>query len=123
MTNYEKYGEMAAKEFLKGRDISSARYSPSEFLTGFLIWLNQQCTPEPTAEQRKIVEAAVALGFPWVTRDRCGELHFHMEKPVRYMNGYWAGGQSFCCPRNIDGLPIRWEDDKPTYIPDLLEGK
>ena len=90
-----------------------------------LIWERK---PELSEAERVILEN-VDKKYKYIARDgyietngMLGELGLFENKPKR-MNDYWSGAD--CASFTFSNLfkMVKWEDEEPTLISDLLEGK
>lgn len=89
-----------------------------------IIWERKEL-PELTEDEKVILRNLdVKNVYPWLTRDKNGLLTLRDEKPKKYKNDVvWRN-----CKEELFTLPysklfqfVKWEDDEPCYIPDLLE--
>lgn len=84
-----------------------------------LIWERKEY--ELTQEQIKILKALKTLGFNWIARDKDTNLYGYNTKPKKLID-VWNIGSSLM---PLDFLTvgfdfIKWSDDEPTKIDDLL---
>jgi hypothetical protein len=91
-------------------------------LTINLIWERKEQKIQLTQEQIKILKALKTLGYNWIARDANNRISGYSSKPYKN-NFHW----DFISTRNspMDTLEsgldfIKWEDEEPTSIDDLL---
>lgn len=86
-----------------------------------LVWESKEQNTQLTQEQIKILKALKTLGFNYIARDKDYDLYAHMNKPHKD-NIEWNNDSSLM---PLDFLTvgfefIKWSDDEPTKIDDLL---
>ena len=80
-----------------------------------------------TDDERKLLEVAYNQGYRWIIRNR-GYNHctFHMNKPVRKENYFVDNSRTqLFCEYTFCGMFqfIKWEDEEPYSIEELLKGE
>ena len=103
--------------------------------TEILNFLMQEYTPAPTitSTEKKILEL---LQYEWIARDKSGDLYVYAKEPKKdYKMEFWNDNNnnadvyvldhSICNNKCFQiGLDfIKWEDDKPWKVKDLLKLK
>lgn len=91
-----------------------------DFLT--LIWERKET--KLTNREIEVLKALNTLGYTYIARDKNGELYGHDEMPSKYTNDWWDGSTNHHSIPEDDNLFkfIKWEDDEPAKIDDLLKG-
>lgn len=93
----------------------------SMFQDTYLTLQWERKEPKLTNEEIEILEALKTLGYEWLARDGDGVIFAYEKKPERNI-AYWSGGLYWYPTKdeNIFNF-IKWEDEEPTYIDDLLK--
>lgn len=87
-------------------------------------WLNSPAPIELTQTEREICVGLKHLGFVFLAKDEYEELCAYKFKPEKH-SGFWdVSGERRLQIETINTSFdfIKWEDDEPTSIDDLLEG-
>lgn len=93
----------------------------------FIKWCNEEYeSPKPklTLFEQSILECAVNRGYVWIARDEIGYLYIYSDKPQK--NELEWGEVLWDSSINMHLFEdkfqfIKWTDEEPTYIPDLLK--
>lgn len=72
-----------------------------------------------TAEQIEILKASLVLEFEWIARDKNGGLYIYILKPTKGFSGWCSGDHTAYI--KTDFPFIKWEDEEPTRISELLK--
>jgi hypothetical protein len=77
-----------------------------------------------TLFEKSILECAVNHWYVWIARDENGYLYIYIDKPEKDESEWGVSLWDSCLDMNLfeDKFQfIQWEDEEPTYIPDLLK--
>ena len=75
-----------------------------------------------TKEEYELLKDYRATGYDWIARDRDECVYVYKSKPIK-LGLIWGDNERGCSEwsLNDDSLPyIKWEDEKPTRIDDLI---
>ena len=72
-----------------------------------------------TREEYELLKDYRDIGFNWLARDKNGKLFVYQEIPRRYRK-IWNFGGVVVNIREEHFTSIKWEDEKPTKIDDLI---
>lgn len=72
----------------------------------------------------EILKALKVLGYEWLARDENGELYAYYDKPTKDHNYIFWMDDYHCFLTNGDTLFnfVKWADEEPTNIDNLLKG-
>ena len=92
----------------------------------FLDWLYEEATPWLTKQERNICEVFADIYYPdnlYIARDKDNELRIYCPKPTKYITDWDNDDERYCklgIRRELFKF-IKWEDEKPWSIEDLLK--
>ena len=72
-----------------------------------------------TSKEYKFLKKSKTEGFNWIARDKDWKLYIYSETPRRYST-IWNFGGATANIREEHFTYIKWEDEKPTKIDDLI---
>lgn len=89
-----------------------------------LLWERKEKLKPKLTEDEKVILRNIGKTFKWITRDEYWTLGFHSSKPHKEAYFWSSLGANYVG----DLFPnlfkfIKWEDDEPYLIEDLLEGE
>lgn len=86
-----------------------------------LLWERKEGIPKLSDDEKAILRN-VDKRYKWLARDRDGSLGIYENKPNKSSNIFWSEGhcKDFCF--NCIFQFIKWEDEEPYLIEDLLNG-
>ena len=73
-----------------------------------------------TREEYELLKHYRATGYNWIARDKNGKLYTYQEIPRRYRKTWNFGGVAVNVSEKYFTF-IKWEDEKPTKILDLIQ--
>lgn len=78
-----------------------------------------------TDREIDILKVLKIFGYEWVARDKSDDLYVFIYKPTRQSNGVWFDEEDYFFPIKGKGKGlfnfIKWEDEEPINIDDLLK--
>lgn len=78
--------------------------------------------PIPISDDEKAILRNLDDELKWIARDKNGDFFARDIKPIKSNNGWVSiGGSIYDMPFPKLFQWIKWEDDEPYYIPDLLK--
>ena len=86
-----------------------------------LIWERKELTDR----EIEVLKALKTLGLEWLARDEDGEIFLYQDKPEKDSSCWYVDSESYWQPTKKDKDLfnfIKWEDEEPTKIDDLLKG-
>ena len=88
-------------------------------------WLKEE-HKEPTklSDAERVILENVDEKFNYICRDRDGDLYIYVEKPIRRTSNWDDGivANEFCCYGHLFQF-IKWENEQPYSIEELLKGE
>lgn len=69
----------------------------------------------------EILKALRVLYFKFLARDKDGELFAHYSKPEKYKTDWYDGGKITGLGQEDLFTFIKWEDEEPTNIDEVIE--
>lgn len=91
-----------------------------------LIWERKE-KPKVTDREVEILKALKVLGYVWLARDKNGELYAFFNEPTKSFSVWDDDNEEerYYFPIKEKDLFnfIKWEDEEPTSIDDLLKGE
>lgn len=79
---------------------------------------------ELTSHEIDVLKALQTLGFNWIARDRNNNLYAYNDKPHKFDYQWNTGGIVISLKHLTVGFDfIKWSDDEPTNINELLIGE
>lgn len=93
----------------------------AECKNAFIKWLNEEYIFELT-DAEKVILNNLPEGYNYIARDSDGELFIYEDKPKKYRNT-WSDNEYYKSMELFNDLFkfIKWEDDKPYSIEELLK--
>ena len=77
-------------------------------------------------DDKKVILRNVDKDYKWIARDRNNNLFLYKSKPKKYENSYYMDkgytSYEFNCFNHLFQF-IKWEDEEPTLIEDLLKNE
>ena len=86
-----------------------------------LLWERKE-TPKLTEDEKAILKVLLKEKYKWIARDKNGCLYVYASKPEKVIT-IWEGSGLPMMPFNHLFQFIKWEDDEPYSIEELLEGE
>ena len=84
-----------------------------------LLWERKE-TPKMSIAERTLLENLDDI-HRWIARDKGGELYLYGQKPKKDTRAYWGNTSCFYFPYENLFSFIKWEDEEPYCIEELLE--
>lgn len=112
--NFKEYGVVKVFKPIKNGCFSDILSKSHE-----LIWERKE-VETLTQDQHDKLRALLSLGYNWISRDKDGESFSYDLKPVK---GYaiWFGNGDYIRINTFDIPFIKWEEDEPRSIEELLK--
>ena len=85
-----------------------------------LLWERKE-TPKLTDDE-KVIFRNLSEEYKWIVRDKNGLIYLFTNKPFKDLNR-WMGYGPLMCPFKHLFKFIKWEDEEPYLIEELLEGE
>ena len=85
-----------------------------------LLW--ERKDPKFTEDEKAILKVLLKEKYKWIARDKNGCLYVYASKPEKVIT-IWEGSGLPMMPFNHLFQFIKWEDDEPYSIEELLEGE
>lgn len=127
---FSNYSEDLKNELVKNCDVVKVyeieiAYSLTDIFKDAnltLIWERKEY--ELTDREIEVLKVLSLLGYEWLARDENDGLYTYVGKPEKRTNCNYWNGASLVRLRKIESLFkfVKWTDDEPTKIDDLLKG-
>lgn len=89
-----------------------------------VLWERKK-KPELTDVEKAILKNYLSKGYKWIARDKEDYIYVYITKPLTMSNTLWISpyAYSYGCDITFERLFqfIKWEDDEPYSIEELLE--
>ena len=85
-----------------------------------LLW--ERKDPKITEDEKAILKVLLKEKYKWIARDKNGCLYVYASKPEKVIT-IWEGSGLPMMPFNHLFQFIKWEDEEPYSIEDLLKGE
>ena len=89
-----------------------------------VLWERKK-KPELTDVEKAILRNYLSKGYKWIARDKEDYIYVYITKPLTMSNTLWVSpyAYSYGCDITFERLFqfIKWEDDEPYSIEELLE--
>lgn len=89
-----------------------------------VLWERKK-KPELTDVEKAILKNYLSKGYKWIARDKEDYIYVYITKPLTMSNTLWISpyAYSYGCDITFERLFqfVKWEDDEPYSIEDLLE--
>ena len=86
-----------------------------------LLWERKE-KPKLTEDEKAILKVLLKEKYKWIARDKNGCLYVYASKPEKVIT-IWEGSGLPMMPFNHLFQFIKWEDEEPYSIEELLEGE
>ena len=86
-----------------------------------LLWERKE-KPKLTEDEKYILKVSLNEMYKWIARDASGLIYLFTNKPFKDLNR-WMGYEPLMLPFKYLFQFIKWEDEEPYSIEELLEGK
>ena len=86
-----------------------------------LLWERKE-KPKLTEDEKFILKASLNEKYQWIARNASGLICLFTNKPFKDLNR-WLGYDPLMCPFKYMFKFIKWEDDEPYSIEELLKGE
>ena len=88
-----------------------------------LLWeRKEKPKPKLTEDEKFILKASLNEKYQWIARNASGLICLFTNKPFKDLNR-WLGYDPLMCPFKYMFKFIKWEDDEPYLIEELLKGE